>query len=66
VAGKHEVQHYQIGPFFARRAKRIGPGAGGGDAVTFFCEVIRDERRDIGLVVYDENAVWLRSLRTHS
>jgi len=66
VAGKHQVQDDQIGPFFARRAQRVGARAGGRDAVTLFSKVVGDERRDVGLVVDDENAVWFRGLRRYS
>ena len=57
MARQHEIQNDEIGPFFARGPERIGPRARGRDAIPFFREMVGDERRDVGLVVDDENAV---------
>jgi len=66
VTRQHEIQHHEIGALFARRAQCIGAGAGGGDAVAFFGEMIRDQRRNVGLVVHDENTVDRAGLGRHA
>jgi hypothetical protein len=58
VTGEHQVEDDEIRSFLTGGAQRVRAGAGGGDPIPFFCEVVRDERGDIGLVVDDENAGW--------
>ncbi len=63
VPRQHEIEDDQIGPFLTGRPQRVRARPGGGDAIAVLCKVIRDERRDIGLVVYDEDAMWGGSCR---
>ncbi len=58
VPRQHQVEYDQVGAFLPCGAQCVGTGAGGRDAIAFLGQVIRNERRDIGLVVHDENAMW--------
>ena len=58
VSRQHQIEDDEIGAFFAGRAQRVRARAGGGNAIAVFSKVIRNESRDIGLVVHDENAMW--------
>ena len=58
VPRQHQIEDDQIGPLFAGRAQRVRTGAGGRDAIAFLRKVIRNESRDVGLVVNNEDAMW--------
>ena len=64
MSREHEIEDDHIGPLFARGPEGISARAGRRNSIAFFREVIRDERRDVGLVVHDEYAVRLGVLRT--
>ena len=65
VPRQHQVQHDEVGTLFARGAQRVGAGAGGRDAIAFFRQMIRDERRDVRLVVHYEDAMHRTGVGRH-
>jgi hypothetical protein len=56
-AGEHEIEDDDVRALFPGRLQSIGAIGGGGNPETCLGQVIGDERSNVRLVVYDENAV---------
>ena len=56
-AGQHQVEDDDVGPLLPRGPERVGAVGRRGDPEARLGEVIRHQRRDVGLVVHHEDAV---------
>ena len=54
---QHQVEHDHVGPLLARGAERLGAARCGGHPIPGLGQVIRHQRRDVGLVVDHQDPV---------
>ena len=56
-AGQHQVQYQQRRPLGARDRERVGAVGRRRDTIIRLCEMIRDQRNDVRLIIDNENAL---------